>query len=169
LKSDTHGTTKLEDLASVYQQKFGKPKGNAPSFLFSLLHAFCTRDVERWNHMVNNVRKPDLAVRNAAQLAKSAEKLTPLLLKDMSTVMLTHRRLSPMEIFHHVCFAKAMWKARCAAVWHTDHMTPYLICTFFWEAVGRHKKPSPTLTIRDLIPSWDVDRWFIIIYSSLGP
>jgi len=37
-------TTKLEDLASVYQQKFGKPKGDAPSFLFSLLHAFCTKD-----------------------------------------------------------------------------------------------------------------------------
>jgi len=71
-------TTKLEDLASVYQRKFGKPKGDAPSFLFSLLHAFRTRDVERWNHTVNNVGKPDLAVRNAAQLAKSAEKLTHL-------------------------------------------------------------------------------------------
>jgi len=31
----------------------------------------------------------------------------------------------------------------------------------YTEAIGRHKKPSPTLTIRDLIPSRDVDHWCI--------
>jgi len=99
--------------------------------------------------------------RDAVILLQEKHPELALNFKDMSAVMLTHRRLSPMEIFHHICFAKAMWKARCAAIWHTDHMTPHLICTFFWEVVGRHKKPPPTLTVRDLIPSWEVDRWCI--------
>jgi len=85
--------------------------------------------------------------------------------KDIESALLTHRQLSPTEIFYHICFAKAMWKTRCAAIWYTDQISPHLICTFFWEAVRRCKKPSITLVIKDLIPSWDVDRWCINVHN----
>ena len=65
-------------------------------------------------------------------------------LSDMSTVMMSHRTFTPMDIYQHVCFTKALWKARSLAIWTTDQMSPQLICSLFYKALGKSNKPPLT-------------------------
>jgi len=66
--------------------------------------------------------------------------------------------LTAEQLFYHVCFAKALWKARCQAIWCVNKVSPNYICTLFWEAVSKTKKRAPPLEAqRSVVPLDDID------------
>jgi len=56
-----------------------------------------------------------------------------------------HGKMALLLLFYHVCFAEALWKARCQAIWCVNQVSPNYICTLFWEAVSKSKKRAPPL------------------------
>jgi hypothetical protein len=44
------------------------------------------------------------------------------------------------EIIKHICFAKAMWKARCAAIWSEKTISPFRIVDLYRDIRKRTKK-----------------------------
>jgi len=62
--------------------------------------------------------------------------------------------LTAEQLFYHVCFAKALWKARCQAIWCVNKV--------FWEAVLKSKKQAPPLEAqRSVVPLDDIDVWSV--------
>jgi hypothetical protein len=81
---------------------------------------------------------------------------------DMPDAFMTKTLLTAEQMFYHLCFAKALWKARCQAIWCVNQVSPNYICTLFWEAVSRTKKTAPPLEAqRSVVPLDDIDVWSV--------
>ena len=81
---------------------------------------------------------------------------------DMPSALLTSELLTAQQLFYHVCFAKALWKARCQAIWCINKVSPRHVCTLFWETVSKTKKTAPPPeSQRSIIPLADIDSWSI--------
>jgi hypothetical protein len=78
--------------------------------------------------------------RDALVLLQSED---PQLLRDfyrIDSALLSSRVLSGIEIIKHICFAKAMWKARCAAIWSDNTISPFRIVDLYRDIRKRTKK-----------------------------
>jgi hypothetical protein len=67
----------------------------------------------------------------------------PQLLSDFNKIesaLLSTQIMSGDAILKHLCFAKALWKARCAAIWSDEKMSPFRIVAFFRDSQRKHKK-----------------------------
>eukprot|EP01102_Stenamoeba_stenopodia_P002002 TRINITY_DN117_c0_g1_i3.p1 TRINITY_DN117_c0_g1~~TRINITY_DN117_c0_g1_i3.p1 ORF type:complete len:285 (-),score=27.18 TRINITY_DN117_c0_g1_i3:467-1321(-) len=85
-----------------------------------------------------------------------------LLKAELHDACMTKTILSAEQLFYHLCFAKALWKARCQAIWCINQVSPNYICTLFWEAVSKTKKTAPPLEAqRSVIPLDDIDDWSV--------
>lgn len=81
---------------------------------------------------------------------------------DMPDAFMTRTILTEEQVYYHLCFAKALWKARCQAIWCVNRISPNYICTLFWEAVSRTKKKAPPPEAqRSVIPLDDIDDWSV--------
>ena len=79
---------------------------------------------------------------------------------NMPSALMTEELLTAQQLFYHVCFAKALWKARCQAIWCVNQVSPQHVCILFWEAVKKTKKTAPSLEDqRSIIPLGDIDEW----------
>jgi hypothetical protein len=80
----------------------------------------------------------------------------------MQDAFMNKELLTAEQLFYHVCFAKALWKARCQAIWCVNKVSPNYICTLFWEAVSKSKKHAPPLEAqRSVVPLDDIDVWSV--------
>ncbi len=78
--------------------------------------------------------------RSAMILLQSEE---PQLLSDFSRIesaLLSTQVVSGDTILKHLCFAKALWKACCAALWSDDTMSPFRIAAFYHDTRSKLKK-----------------------------
>ena len=104
--------------------------------------------------------------RSAMILLQSEE---PQLLSDFSRIesaLLSTQVVSGDTILKHLCFAKALWKARCAALWSDDTMSPFRIAAFYHEALRKHKKLKCNTNIPPIV-SVDVVNDYNVRSSSL--